>query len=282
MNGNENKGVGAAAWPTRAVRGAWVGWGLAALAACGGGGDEADEGRAAAVPTAAQLCATVGVSPRIRNGAACAQPERSPVVALFVLEQGATRPGLCSGTVVGPRQVLTAAHCLPSRTRAVELPRWENGAIVGAVTASRWVVHPGYRVESTGFFNDAAVVTFDEDLPHPRLPVLTGEATTVGQRVYVAGWGAPVLDLAVGYADLGIVNTSHIGYVYDGVASNTCSGDSGGPAYRVVQGQPALVGITSTGTAPDCGPGDRSLYTNLQAEAVLGFLRAEVVGLQER
>ena len=251
-----------------------------AVAACGGG-DDTDVDLPEAVPSAAQLCNSIGVLPRIRNGTVCTQPERAPVVPLFVSSQGSTKPDLCSGTVVGPRQVLTAAHCLSSRTRMVELPLWENGTIVRTMVASRWVVHPAYRVESSGFVNDAAVVTFDVDLPNPQLPLLTSQAVVPGQRIYLAGWGLPVFDLVVGYADVGIVNATHFGYVYDGVTSNTCSGDSGGPAYRLAYGQPALVGITSTGTTSDCNTGDRSMFTHLQSPAVLNFVRTHVVGLRE-
>lgn len=259
------------------VRGGMVGTVVFVLTACGGG----DNGQADAVPSAAQLCATIGVVPRILNGTVCITPERSPVVQLYVSKSGSMFMDLCSGTVVGPRQVLTAAHCLSSSTVAVSTPLWENGLDVGRLMASSWVVHPHFRIEPTGFINDAAVVTFEVDLPNPSLPLLTGEPTVLGHRVYLAGWGAPVLDFAVGYADLSIVNATHIGYVYGNTASNTCSGDSGGPMYRVVNGQPAVIGITSTGTLDDCGEGDRPLFTNLQSEPVLGFLREEIANLRE-
>lgn len=258
---------------------------MVGLVACGGGdgggGEEAKPTVEPPVPTAAQLCATARVFPQILNGAVCAQPEQTPVVQLTVVT-GFARRTQCSGSVVGPRQVLTAAHCLPENTVAVEIDVLEKGTTVTKATASRWVTHPMYSVGSMIYYNDAAVVTFTADLPNPLLPLLTSEPTAVGQRMYIAGWGKPVFDLAVGYADVQFVDAWHIGYVYDGITSNTCSGDSGGPAYRLLQGQPALVGITSSGSESGCGAGDRALYTNVQTAPVLSFLRTEVAGLQER
>lgn len=267
----------------RSIGGAWL-LGLF-LTACGGGGGDDGVGPVPddtlAVPTPAMLCGTLGVTPRIRNGTVCAQPERSPVVPLFVTDTWGG-VGLCSGTVVGPRQVMTAAHCLSSGVRAVSVPLWDNDQVSDVMLASRWVVHPGFRTESTGYFNDVAVVTFAADLPNPSMALLTSAAPAAGQRVYLAGWGEPPVDLAVGYAVLSVVRDAQIGYVYDGVTSNTCIGDSGGPAFRMVNGQPAVVGITSTGTEPSCLQGDEALFTRIQSSSVLSFLRREVTGLKER
>jgi hypothetical protein len=57
--------------------------------------------------------------------------------------------------------------------------------------------------------------------------------------------------------------------------SNTCFGDSGGPAFvEAEDGGLALAGITSTGTNITCAIGDRSAFTNLTNQAILAFIRA--------
>jgi hypothetical protein len=42
-----------------------------------------------------------------------------------------------------------------------------------------------------------------------------------------------------------------------------------------VGGQPALIGITSSGTVSDCGKGDGSLFTNVQGPSVINFIRSQ-------
>lgn len=236
------------------------------VAACGGGDD-------AALPSAEAMCGSMGLQPKVLNGANCAAPERSSVILLNVIT--GTGTAVCSGTLITPTKVLTAAHCLPAGTRRVLAGRWSaDGSVVG-VAASRWAVHPQYQRSSSALINDAAVIVLSQALPNPTMAVLLSQPSSPGQPVYVAGWGAPGFDLAVGFATLTTVNETSIGYTYSGELSNTCNGDSGGPAYRTVGGQPAVIGITSSGTVSDCGKGDGSLFTNVQGPAVTNFIRSQ-------
>jgi secreted trypsin-like serine protease len=237
------------------------------LAACGGGDDEE------ALPSAETMCGSIGLQPKVLNGANCGQPERSSVILLNVVTDAGA--GLCSGTLITPNKILTAAHCLPAGTRRVLAGLWRaDGSVVG-VAASRWAVHPQFQRTSNALVNDAAVIVLSRALPNPTMGVLLSEPSSAGQSVFVAGWGAPGFDLAVGFATLNRVNETSIGFTYTGALSNSCNGDSGGPAYRVVGGQPALIGITSSGTVAQCGEGDVSLFTNVQSPAVVNFIRAQ-------
>ncbi len=283
-------------------------FGLAAvtLTACGGGSDDdAPVATAPApdpiplnppspvpgatdVPSAATLCATQGVIPRLRNAAVCDQPERSPVVALGI-QQRSGAVSQCSGVVVSARQVLTAAHCLSGVfPQAVWVTLWKNGAVSELLNATRWVVHPSYQPTPEALYNDVAVLSFGRDLPNPPMPVLTSGTVTVGQRVYLSGWGNRPGDasaaegLGVGYANIGFVNDTHVGFVYDGLTSNTCGGDSGGPLYVLKDGQPAVVGLTSSGTSATCSKGDRSLFTRLLQSSNLAFLKQEAPQMAQR
>ena len=68
-------------------------------------------------------------------------------------------------------------------------------------------------------------------------------------------------------------DTNHILAIFDGSGSNTCSGDSGGPALaQNGSGAWGIIGITSTGTVEGCGVGDESIFTNLSDPAMLAFI----------
>jgi secreted trypsin-like serine protease len=236
------------------------------LAACGGGdGPE--------LPSAQALCGSAGVNPKVVNGASCGQPERTAVVLLEVVS--ATSVSRCSGTLITPTKILTAAHCIPSSARRVLVGVWSpNGTVTGR-NASRWAVHPQYQPTTTVLLNDVAVVVLPSPMPNPTMPVLVSARTAAGQGVYVAGWGAPSFDLAVGFATLSSVNDNSLRYQFNGDLSNTCSGDSGGPVYRLVDGRAAVVGVTSSGSAPNCGDNEASLSTNVQGDAVIPFIRSQ-------
>lgn len=256
----------------------WAGMALtvALLAACGGG----DGGGELVLPEANTLCNSLGVQPKIINGADCAQPERSPVVLLLSLgSTGQTQS--CSGVMLTPTRVLTAAHCMPAGTQRMAAVQWKANGSGSLVYATSWVAHPGYTANGEGLQNDAGVVTLRSALSNPRMPLLVSTPSKVGDEVFIAGWGLPGQNLAVGYARITKVTESHVGYVYKGQGSNTCSGDSGGPAYRGIGGPAGVVGITSSGSIEGCGDGDNSLYTNIQTPRVLDFIRAQAPGLAE-
>ncbi len=246
---------------------------LLALTACGG--SDGDGG----LPDAGALCGSIGLQPKITNGANCSTPDRSPVILLAVVRGGSVQT--CSGVLLTPTQVLTAGHCLQRGTSRVAAGLWQADGTVVDVRAASWTAHPGFAEVESGFVNDVGVVNLSAPLPNPTMPLLVSQPSAPGDEVFLAGWGAPGFELAVGFARLTIVNPEQIGFVYSGALSNSCVGDSGGPAYRSVGGRQAVVGLTSSGTVPNCGPGDRSLFTNIQGPSVLGFIRAQVPGAAE-
>ncbi len=241
----------------------------AALSACGGGDEPT-------LPSAQTLCSSAGASPKVYNGATCAGYSGTPVVFLVLVREG--NAYACSGTLITPTRVLTAAHCVEGASRIV-VAKFANDDDVTPVEATAWKSHPDYTRTSTGLNYDAAVVYLSSAMSNPTMGIHKSAAASVGQSVYIAGWGQPDGELVVGAATLGIVNSTQLGYKYDGNLSNTCQGDSGGPLYRVINGTPGLMGITSSGTAQNCGDKETSLYTNAQNGSVLSFIQSNAPGV---
>lgn len=243
------------------------------VAACGGGDSDP------VMPTAGDLCGSVGLQPKVFNGSNCANPRNSPVVQLAVLQGGNTYT--CSGVMLTPNRVLTAAHCLPAGTSAVAATVWDGNGGSQLLSAQSWAVHPQYLESYSSLVNDAAVITLNGAMPNPTMPLLVSQRSKKGDEVFFAGWGLPSGDLAVGFAKLTKVTDWQLELSFRGQLSNSCAGDSGGPVYRSVGGRMGVVGLTSTGTTRACGAADDSLFTNTQTDNVLGFIRSQAPGAAE-
>lgn len=156
----------------------------------------------------------------------------------------------CSGTLIGPRTVLTAAHCLYQNGR--RLTASELGFDVADVplAVQRSSVHPDYDPSRAEAWEDAALLRLAQPAHTAPIPVsidppLEGvEATVIGYGVTARGTGAGTRRRAT--ITLDTVTGREILYRSD--RAGACYGDSGGPLLQ----NDAIVGITSRGTATDC------------------------------
>jgi secreted trypsin-like serine protease len=240
------------------------------LASCGSDGDADNAGKCSA------LDLTESTAAKIVNGTQCGSLNKSPVV-IVLRNTPSGQTGLCSGTMLSPNKVLTAAHCLEGAS-SIDILFGTATDKFAFVTASSWNIHPGFSRAT--FTDDIGIVHTPVTLPVPNLPILTSRAPKVDDKVSIFGYGATSGGAAIdgklrsGAMTISGVDIGRIFAIFDANSSNTCSGDSGGPMLLEVGGQQAIVGTTSYGSTTNCSVGELSAFMNLQSATAQNFIRS--------
>lgn len=258
---------------------------LFVLAACGGGGSGSTPTPTSPAPIpSADACNALGATPSsgtaILNGSACS-PDRSPVVLLNMRRDDGAALGACSGTVVGPRAILTAAHCLDE---GVQIVRVWLGPPNPEINAASWVFYPGYVFNRPDLY-DVGVLFMNEDLPRTPVAVLTSRDARSGETAIVAGWGrdqnAAGATLRAGSTTLSAVGPSLLETLYRPPSSSICSGDSGGPILLQEGGSWTIGGITSATSDNVCNTGT-NFYQSVRHPSVRAFILQHVPAIPQR
>lgn len=160
----------------------------------------------------------------------------------------------CSGTLIGPHTVITAAHCGVDPTMFPQFAVF-FGASLGqggsTVAISDARLDPSF--DATTLDHDVALLTLRQAAPVAPIALDTGmlDATFVGQDVNVVGYGVTSATSAdegsrhVGQARVSAV--SSLDFTVLPAPSQPCEGDSGGAALRTSTGATTLVGVVSQG-----------------------------------
>jgi uncharacterized protein (TIGR03382 family) len=204
----------------------------------------------------------------------------------------------CTGTLVAPTVVITAAHCMVREDQSGWVGPDELAVAAGLLltpapaaqrlAVARLAVHPGYAhfdegdgldPSGLGRLDDIAVLVLEQPVvaqaPTPILPVALLDGLVPGLDLVISGYGITDLNEAndeAGRLHIGstrLVRRSGHELLAGGPGvADTCNGDSGGPMYWTVDGQRYLVGATSR-SAHDASAmcGDRGLYALVPAYA---------------
>jgi hypothetical protein len=160
---------------------------------------------------------------------------------------------VCSGLLVAPRLVITAAHCV-ARARPGSLEVFHGADVTGPgsfVVVSDLRTHPSYD-SATGEL-DVALLFLAEPSPVApySLPTATVADLQAGASLRAVGFG--VTSRAAQDEGLKREGTLALGAVREGSfdaspgPSLTCDFDSGGPVFATIGSGEQLVGITSRG-----------------------------------
>jgi secreted trypsin-like serine protease len=234
---------------------------------------------AVAAPSAGAI---IGGTDQVGNGIA------DPVA--FIVIETPTGSGECTGTLISPTVVMTAAHCVYDTTRDGNLLGIARPSDISVRIGSHNVAdasqgtdagvvavlpQPHYRWDGSRVYHDVALLALDRAMPQPPA-ALAEQRPDAGKPLLIAGYGqtsstdetpagalrAALIDAADPASCQLVSELFDPSWLFCGAAATdpaqpggtACHGDSGGPAFAFENSDQNLVveGVISYGSRADC------------------------------
>ncbi|MBE2248459.1 MAG: trypsin-like serine protease [Myxococcus sp.] len=200
-----------------------------------------------------------------------------PAVVALVVGFGGRYSSYCTGSLIGPKTVLTAAHCIYAQGRtapySVAFGTYASSP-TSVVRVVGQVAHPRYSGQS----NDFGLLQLERavtNVPVVRLNEATMPSSLLGVAVRHSGFGVTDGATQTGGGTKREVSTplrriGNTSFESGGMGKQTCQGDSGGPAFMVFPGDitERQVGVVSYGDQ-----GCQSFGVDMRVDTQLPWIR---------